>query len=132
MFFSDKNMERNTKQKQAVIDYLKSVKCHPDAETIYKNVRKKIKNISLGTVYRILKTLSSEKKILELDCKHCKQSARFDGDISNHIHFICEQCHNIIDIFLAPDLSNLANNFKAGKINNYKIYLYGKCKRCSK
>lgn len=129
IFNGIKNMERNTKQKKAIIDYLKSVKCHPDAETIYRNVKKKINNISLGTVYRILGQLSKDKKILELDCQDIN---RYDGDNSNHTHFICENCKCIIDIFQAPDLSGLAEKFKAGKISNYKIYLYGKCERCQK
>jgi Fe2+ or Zn2+ uptake regulation protein len=119
-------MQRNTKQKQAIIDYLKSVKTHPDAETVYAYVRKQIKNISLGTVYRILKDLSANGEILQLSCQ---DTARFDGDNSNHIHFVCSKCNEIYDIFDAPNLINLENN-KVGKINNYKIYLYGKCKRC--
>lgn len=119
-------MQRNTKQKQAIIEYLKSVKTHPDAETVYNDVKKKIKNISLGTVYRILKDLSASGDILQLNCQ---DTARFDGDNSNHIHFVCEKCNKVFDIFEAPNLSNLDNN-KVGKINKYKIYLYGKCKRC--
>jgi len=120
-------MKRNTKQKLAVINYLKSVKCHPDAQIIHQNVKKIIPNISLGTIYRILGQLGKDGKILELNCQ---EQTRYDGDMSQHGHFICQECDCVIDVSEIPDLKNLEIKFKEEEINNYKIYLYGKCKRC--
>ena len=122
-------MERNTKQKIAVINYLKSVKCHPDAQVIHKNIKKTIPNISLGTIYRILGQLTKDGKVSELNCQ---EQTRYDGDMSQHGHFICQKCGCVIDVFKIPNLKNLKIKFKEGIINNYKIYLYGKCKRCQK
>ncbi|MBC7073854.1 transcriptional repressor, partial [Candidatus Parcubacteria bacterium] len=48
-------MERLTSQKKIILDYLKSVRTHPSAEEIFEKVRKRLPQISLGTVYRILK-----------------------------------------------------------------------------
>ena len=56
-----------SKQREIIIDYLKSVKTHPTAETVYEEVKKEDKKISLGTVYRNLDKLSDrEKQIMEL------------------------------------------------------------------
>ena len=47
-----------SKQREIILEYLRSVKTHPTAETIYEEVRKKDKKISLGTVYRNLDKLA--------------------------------------------------------------------------
>ena len=78
-----------------LLDYLKSVKTHPCAEDIYKAVKKKLPNISLGTVYRVLNNFKEKGEILEIPF----EVAHYDGDTSSHAHFICEKCKKIFDIF---------------------------------
>src|SRR3989344_3001733 len=53
-------MERLTCQKKIILDYLKSVQSHPSAEIIFKEAKKKLPQISLGTVYRNLNTLKQK------------------------------------------------------------------------
>jgi Fe2+ or Zn2+ uptake regulation protein len=122
--------ERITNQKKVILDYLKSVKIHPDAEKVYFEVKKKLPRISLGTVYRILNNLSEKKEIRKIPA----EISRFDGDISSHAHYICEKCHAVFDIFnICKDCRILKNKkTKVGKIENYQIYFYGICKKCSK
>lgn len=121
-------MERLTSQKKIIFDYLKNVKTHPSAEKIYLEAKKKLPQISKGTVYRILKQAAKKGKIQELSCKGQSQ---FDGDISPHIHFICEKCGSVYDIFEKVKIpSKKVASF--GKINNYQIYFYGICKKCQK
>ena len=60
-------MARKSKQKQAVLRVLNRTTSHPTAKWIYEEVRQEIPDISLGTVYRNLKLLKCEGKILELD-----------------------------------------------------------------
>ena len=119
--------ERITSQKKLILDYLKSVKCHPSAEKVYLEVRKKLPRISQGTVYRILKNLKEKGEIQELPCKICY----YDGDISSHSHFFCEKCGKVFDIFEKINISK-HKKLKAGKINNYLISYYGICKNCQK
>ena len=52
--------------------------------------------ICLGTVYRNLKLLADQGKIKRLCYGDSKE--RFDGNISQHNHFICKQCDNVIDL----------------------------------
>ena len=125
-----KRTERFTNQKKAVLDYLKSVKTHPTAEVVYFEVRKKLPQISLGTVYRILKNLSEKKQIITIPA----EISHFDADISPHAHYICRKCNNVFDIFNAcKDCRILKEKkLKVGKIENYQIYFYGICRKCSK
>ena len=123
-------MERQTFQKSVVLNYLKGVYTHPSAETVYLAVKEKIPNISKGTVYRILKNLVDKKEIKEITA----EVSRYDGDNSNHAHFICQTCNDIHDLMdFCKDCSILKNKkTKVGEINKYTVNFYGKCNKCSK
>jgi Fe2+ or Zn2+ uptake regulation protein len=120
-------MERITSQKKIILDYLKSVKTHPSADRVYLAVKKKLPQISQGTVYRILKNFKKKGTIREV----CTSVSHYDGDISPHGHFICQDCNNIYDVFEGGYELNL-KKIKAGKIKNYQVYLYGVCNKCQK
>lgn len=123
------SVERLTSQKKIILDYLRSVKTHPTADAVYRAVRKKLPQISKGTVYRNLKNLKQKGEILEIPC----DVAHFDGDISPHGHFFCERCGQIFDIFSDFKACQALKNKKLpGKINNYQVYFYGQCKKCLK
>ena len=118
-----------TAQKKFIFDYLKSVKCHPTAEVVYKQVRKKLPNISQGTVYRILNNFKQKGEVLAIDTKN---NVHFDADVSDHAHFICEKCGNVFDVNDECSHCGVLKNkkTKVGRINHYKINFYGICKNC--
>ena len=120
-------MERITSQKEIILDYLKSVETHPSAEAVYSVAKKRLPRISRGTVYRILKSLKEKGAIQEIP----GEISRYDGNTSPHIHFFCEKCRKIFDVF---EKCGIVKNkkLKVGKIKNYQIYFYGNCKKCSK
>jgi Fe2+ or Zn2+ uptake regulation protein len=125
------NKERSTHQKKIIADYLQSVDTHPTAKQVYKAVKKKLPYISLATVYRVLKNMSKKGDSLQLSYKG---EIHFDARTSNHLHFICQQCGKIYDVFVStPSLDKLESKAqKFGKINSYKVNLYGICKKCLK
>lgn len=122
--------ERITCQKKIILDYLKKVKTHPSAETVYFRVRKKLPRISQGTVYRILNNLKNKgeaQAISVLGITH------FDGDTSSHAHFICQKCQRVFDILdICRECRIIKRQkLKVGRIKNYQIYFYGHCKKCA-
>ena len=129
--------ERNTPQKKIIMDYLKSVTCHPTAEEVYVEVKKEMPNISKGTVYRLLKNFTLKSDVQEINSK----ISHFDADTSPHGHFICEVCDKVFDACLGPpslklrrdDVTYLNNfNKEIGIVNSYNIYVRGICKKCNK
>ena len=86
---------RYSRQREALIELLRSTKSHPDAEWLYTGLRKEYPNISLGTVYRNLRLLADAGEIIELTYGTV---SHFDGDISPHYHMKCICCNGIYDI----------------------------------
>lgn len=124
---TDNKKERTTSQKKVIFDYLKSVSTHPSAKQVYSAVKKKLPQISLGTVYRILENLKEKGEIQEVIC----EESHYDGCAKPHVHFVCEKCKNIFDIWEKIDI--LKNKkIKVGKVKKYQIYIYGICKKCQK
>lgn len=120
-------MLRITSQRKIILDYLRTVRTHPSAEEVYKNVRKKLPQISLSTVYRNLNLLKREGEVREIT----GTIKRFDGFVNNHHHFICEQCQCIFDVELNPKIKTKSKALnKVGKIHAYQIYFSGFCRFC--
>lgn len=86
---------RMTNQRIKILEYLKGVRTHPNAEAVYNAVRKDLPAISLATVYRNLNLLAEQGEILKLEVNG---EYRFDADICYHQHCVCRKCGNIIDV----------------------------------
>ena len=125
-------MVRKSKQKEAILGVLKSTTSHPIADWIYEQVRREIPHISLGTVYRNLKVLKQEGKVLELD--FANDQSRFDGNTQYHYHFICEQCGRIFDVTSDEQteraMLDMVVKRTGFKITHHRCELRGLCKDC--
>lgn len=122
-------MKNYSRQREAILNVLRSTKSHPTAAWIYEHVREQIPNISLGTVYRNLAALSESGEILSINVGDGQE--HYDGDNSAHLHLQCKACGNISDIYLDSDpLSVMATN--QGFLPETSVYLvYGTCKNCT-
>ena len=121
---------RYSRQREMIYEYLCSTVEHPTAETIYRDLIKRLPNLSLGTVYRNLKFLQEQGKITALTSTDGIE--HFDAICENHAHLICKECGKIVDIenvdyeSLVHSL-NLDKNFKLEKI---ELSIIGKCQKC--
>ena len=124
-------MTRTSKQRTTILMVLKSTNRHPTADWIYEQARKKIHNISLGTVYRNLKLLKEEGIILELDFASSTVS-RFDGNTKDHQHFRCEQCGQVCDVDepLQKRIDKKVAKQIGGQVFNHLLEFRGLCKDC--
>ena len=87
---------RNTKQKAAVLAAVRRAEHHPDARWVYEEVRREIPNVSLGTVYRVLASLSAEGLIREYS--QAGGPALYDPNTEEHFHIRCSHCGRIEDV----------------------------------
>jgi len=126
---ADHKQKRMTKQKAAVYDILCSTTSHPTADWIYGEARKKIPEISLGTVYRNLQVLCRDGKILELN--YGKGQSRFDGNPAPHYHFVCERCGKVYDFAAnGPRVDQAIVDAAPGQVDTYRFECYGICNDC--
>ena len=123
-------MIRRSKQREAIISYLKSTPSHPTAYAIYEMVRKEIPDISLGTVYRNLRLLKQEDLILELDLTG--NLSRFDGNTCPHYHFRCERCGRIFDLDEPVDMecNDRVARRTGFKVTHHVLEFRGRCRDC--
>lgn len=123
-------MNRPTKQREAILIFLRVTYSHPTADQIYDEVRKKIPNISKGTVYRNLKVLQEIGLISELNLNGTV--SRFEVKQESHYHFRCEKCGRVFDIDEPVDreLDRRVGSKTGFKIHDHQLEFRGLCHDC--
>jgi Fur family transcriptional regulator, peroxide stress response regulator len=121
---------RITPQRHAVLDYLLNSMIHPTADDIYKALEGKFPNMSVATVYNNLRVLRENGLVRELT--YGDSSSRFECNLSDHYHIICESCGKIVD-FHYPSLDeveSLAQKVTGFTVSHHRMEVYGVCKEC--
>ncbi len=122
---------RLTQQRKVVLEELRKTTAHPTADELYEVVRKRLPNISLGTVYRNLEILSACGEIRKLDLGEGKK--RFDARIDPHYHLRCTQCGRIYDIPYIPldkEIEDRLKDMNRFKVTAIQIHFDGICEEC--
>ena len=121
---------RHTRQREVVLEIVRSTMDHPTAEWVHKQARRHLPRLSLATVYRNLKELAAEGLIRELHCGG--HSARFDGNTGRHYHIRCVACGRIGDLPLSVDdrLEEAAARAVNYQIVGHQVEVLGVCPGC--
>lgn len=120
-----------TPQRLAIYQELLKSKEHPNAEILFKKVRKIYPNISFDTVNRTLLTFSNI-GILNV-VEGYGEPKRFDPNTHSHHHFRCIKCNRILDFYDSSyDSIKLPESFeKQHIIISKRVVLEGICDKCS-
>ncbi len=120
---------RKSKQRQAILDNLKSRYDHPTAAEIYESVKKSIPSISLGTLYRNLNFLCESGEVNRLSTG---AEEHYDAVTSLHYHLKCGCCGRFFDLPMSPiyELEKFTLPEYKGKIDSYSLVFYGVCEDC--
>ncbi|MCF7974207.1 MAG: transcriptional repressor [Phycisphaerae bacterium] len=119
-----------TPQRLAIYKYLLETVEHPSADTVFRNVRHTLPNISLDTVNRTLLTLNRIGAAFVVE--GTGDVKRFDANLEDHQHFKCLNCKRIIDFHHAPfDNVEIPTCIKDQfTILRKTVYFEGLCKDC--
>ena len=122
-------MEKYSRQRQEILDFLIESYDHPTADEVYNEVKKRGSTASKGTVYRNLNILVELQKIIKIKTFDGKD--HYDKLNIKHNHFICLKCNKIFDIHETSNIEykNIPNDFE---IVNYDITYSGYCNECKK
>lgn len=128
-------MRKYSKQRELILYSLQQRKDHPTAETLYSDLKLKMPEIGIATVYRNLVELQEEGKIIKI--KQQTGPDRFDGNVIPHLHFQCERCTKLIDILLPEKIKEKLDNEMiylvkeiGAEVITTNITISGTCKEC--
>jgi len=105
---------------------------HPDAETVYNGVRKRLPTVSLDTVYRTLWLLLDLGLITTIGPP--RERARFDSNLKPHHHFVCSKCGKTADFYSDElDRLDIPDSVKElGIVEKTHVEIRGICSECAK
>jgi Fur family peroxide stress response transcriptional regulator len=102
---------------------------HPTAERIFRQVRRALPNISLGTVYRNLQRLVADGRISVAPLG--ARVVRYDPTPGPHDHFVCQVCGRIEDVAAGTPTVGVRAARRAGhEVKSHALVLYGRCRAC--
>jgi Fur family peroxide stress response transcriptional regulator len=87
---------KHSKKRDEILNVIRSTTSHPSAQWVYEQLKPAFPRLSLGTVYRNIKTLREEGALASVGVVQGEE--RFDGRVRPHPHFICSRCGRVIDI----------------------------------
>lgn len=120
-----------TFQRQVIYEAVVGSREHPTPELIYEEVRQRIPSISLGTVYKNVKTFLDSGVLKEVTLHH--GSLRLEANMTPHHHVVCSSCRAIHDIEQAAvePVQYRASEVPAGfSIEDCRVEFVGLCKTC--
>jgi Fur family peroxide stress response transcriptional regulator len=121
---------RLTHQRVVIFQEVAKTGEHPDADTVFRRVRKRMPSISLDTVYRTLWMLNDMGLISTLGPQRGR--VRFDGNASPHHHFVCTDCGFVGDFYYEEfdGLEVPAEVDRMGDVATTHVQFRGLCSRC--
>ncbi|MCL2212955.1 MAG: transcriptional repressor [Oscillospiraceae bacterium] len=121
----------HSQKREAILKKLRSTKSHPSAEWIYNELKAEYPGIGIATVYRNLKKFREDGTIQSVATVGGHE--RYDADISNHIHFICDTCGEVSDVDFEQKHIKLESHLqqKGYSVAICTTNLRGKCNKCA-
>jgi len=121
---------RATHQRMEIFRELAATDEHPDAETLYHRVSRRVPAVSRDTVYRTLATLEEQGLITRTAV--LGGPARYDANTGQHHHFVCTRCGAVKDFRSAAlDDLPLPRSVRAlGRVGSAHVQVRGVCAEC--
>ena len=119
-----------TPQRERIFRVLHDNPTHPTAEAVHARVVADLPTVSLRTVYATLHELTEMGELVQLDLG--TGSSRFDPNVSEHHHLVCDACGLVQDIDLdVPRFALDADAARGFRVDATEIVLRGRCPSCS-
>jgi Fur family peroxide stress response transcriptional regulator len=121
---------RLTAQRRAVLRALASDTTHPTAQGLYERLRRRVRGLSVATVYNTLAVLR-EAGLCEVMALGAG-AARFDPTVAPHDHAVCDRCGAVWDIFAAAPAAPAAALLPDGfRVQAVERVVRGLCVGCT-
>lgn len=124
-------MNNYSRQRELILDVVKSNPIHPTAEEIYNLVIQEEPKISRSTVYRNINILVEKGVIQKI--KMSKGPDRYDYLHKEHYHAVCKVCGKVLDFYYDFEKENIIKSIRQQTsidIDVNSITICGICKNC--
>jgi len=123
-------MQRNTVQRQIILDTLKKFITHPTVDELYSEIQKSHPSISKTTIYRNLRQLAHGGQIGRVAISD--NAERFDYRTDRHYHFQCKTCGEIfdVDIDYVDGINEAVQKKYKFRVDEHDIIFRGVCSKC--
>ena len=131
-------MERNTRQRDAVLDAIEHAGAALVPAEILRLAQAKVASLNLSTIYRHLNALQDEARIQKVLLPGqpprfeaaCADQGHAHDDHHHHHHFHCDACDRVYALHACP--GSMQDMAPAGfVVNAHQITLRGVCAACS-
>ena len=124
-------MARYSYKREAILNCVRSARTHPSADWVFAQLKPRIPDLSLGTVYRNLGLFKQQGLVRSVGVVEGLE--RFDGCTQPHAHFICSACAAVLDVeelALPEDFGQAAMRARGAELRACEITLRGLCAHC--
>jgi len=123
-------IQRNTVQRQIILETLKKINTHPTIEEIYAAIHADHPSISKTTVYRDIRQFAAGGAIRQIPMQDVFE--RYDGRPERHYHFKCRNCGEIYDIFIdyIAGVNELVSEKYNFQTDEHDVIFKGLCEKC--
>lgn len=124
-------VRKHSRKRDAILDCLRNTTCHPTAEWVYSQLKPRIPDLSLGTVYRNLAAFKRDGVIDSVGTIGGLE--HFDARTDPHSHFICSRCGSVVDVDgveLPEAIMDKARRALCAQVGGYRLNFYGYCQAC--
>jgi Fe2+ or Zn2+ uptake regulation protein len=118
-----------TPQRQCIFRVLHDNVEHPSADAVYAAAVAEMPAISLRTVYQTLNDLAAMGEINAVDLG--TGSGRFDPNVADHHHLVCEVCGSVRDVDVDTSALVLSARARQGfAVDATEVVFRGRCPAC--
>jgi len=123
-------MQRNTVQRQIILETLNRFITHPTVDELYSEIQKSHPSISKTTIYRNLRQLANGGQIgrfaLPGDVERC------DKRTDRHYHFQCESCGSLLDVDIdyLEGINEKVQEKYGFQVDRHDLIFKGTCSHC--
>jgi Fur family transcriptional regulator, peroxide stress response regulator len=120
-----------TPQRMIIFHIIAEDNRHMTADEIYQMAKAEYPMLSPATVYRNMEQLVEAGLLAHLDLGG--PSTKYDTNLEEHHHFVCEKCGKVTDVYLKDfryELDKEKSMLGNVRIESPELYLHGVCGEC--